>query len=262
VTAARAARRLAVAFAFALSFVASDVDAWPAPLMERLARDARRLVPASLHRLLAEREEPSFQQMRRLPPELGLMLARDLQGGRLRPSTLDALRSEADVPVELLRGTRVSEGLVRLGAIAWLPAHLSDPVLAGGAEGFPSGVVREYYAFVESNLSKIPVVLEDAASLDLASNDLPDYWQALVDRSRAQAAVIRSEMYVRGRVVDHRAIDYRSPVFAVASLSYSRTVTAIAATWLALWREANGDLTRRPATRPVVPPPLSPGVQP
>jgi hypothetical protein len=30
----------------------------------------------------------------------------------------------------------------------------------------------------------------------------------------------------------------------VASLSYSRAVTAIAATWLALWRESRGDLTR------------------
>jgi hypothetical protein len=45
-------------------------------------------------------------------------------------------------------------------------------------------------------------------------------------------------------VVDHRTIDYRSPVFGVASLSYSRAVTAIAATWLALWRDSRGDLTR------------------
>jgi len=260
VTAARPARCLAAVLVVLLA--ATEAAAWPAPLLDRLVRDARRLVPASLHRLLAEREEPSFEQMRRVPPELGLLLARDLQSGRLKPPTLAALVAQAEAPAEMLRDGRVSEGLVRLGALAWLPAHLSDPVLAGGAEGFPSGVAREYYAFVESNLSKIPVVLEDGASLELASDELPAHWQALVDRSRAQAAVIRSEMYVRGRVVDHRSLDYRSPVFAVASLSYSRTVTAIAATWLALWREANGDLTRRPTTRPVVPPQLSPGVQP
>lgn len=259
-TVARVARALAVAFA--LSLVAKDAAAWPASLLERLARDARRLVPASLHRLLAEREEPSFEQMRRLPPDVGRLLAHDLQGGRLKPPTLGALRAQSEAPVALLREGRVSEGLVRLGALAWLPAHLSDPVLAGGAEGFPSGVAREYYAFVESNLGKIPVVLEDRSALELGSSELPAYWQALVDRSREQSAVIRSEMYVRGRVVSHRSLDYRSPVFAVASLSYSRTVTAIAATWLALWREANGDLTRRPATRPVAPPSLSPGVQP
>jgi hypothetical protein len=58
--------------------------------------------------------------------------------------------------------------------------------------------------------------------------------------------VIGAELFTNGRVVDHRRIDYRSPVFGVASLSYSRAVTAIAATWLAVWREARGDLTRTP----------------
>jgi hypothetical protein len=53
--------------------------------------------------------------------------------------------------------------------------------------------------------------------------------------------------------VDHRTLDYRSPVFGVGSLAYSRAVTAIAATWLAVWREAQGDLTRMPAPREVRP---------
>jgi hypothetical protein len=122
-------------------------------------------------------------------------------------------------------------------------------------------VAREYYAFVETSLSKIPVVLDDRAALELAASDLPSYWQALVDRSREQSVVIRGEMWRRGRVVDHRSLDYRSPVFGVASIAYSRSVTAIAATWLALWREANGDVTRQPATRPVAPR-LSSGVRP
>ena len=54
-------------------------------------------------------------------------------------------------------------------------------------------------------------------------------------------------------MVDHRTLDYRSPVFGVASLSYSRAVTAIAATWLAVWREARGDLTRIPSPATVTP---------
>ena len=53
--------------------------------------------------------------------------------------------------------------------------------------------------------------------------------------------------------MDHRSIDYRSPVFAVASLSYSRAVNGIAATWLAVWREAHGDTTRMPKAREVEP---------
>jgi len=250
------------ALALGLCLCASQAGAWPAALVERLARDARRLVPASLHRLLAEREAASFEQMRRLPPDLAQGLARDLPNGRLDDKTLAALRAYTGAPVELLRDGDVSEGLVRLGALAWLPAHLSDPVLVAGGRGFPSGVAREYYAFVEASLSKMPVVLDDAAALELRVGDLPAYWQGLIDRSRVQSGVIRGELFQSGRVVDHRSLDYRSPVFGVASISYSRSVTAIAATWLALWRQANGDLTRRPATRPVTPPHLSTGVRP
>jgi hypothetical protein len=65
--------------------------------------------------------------------------------------------------------------------------------------------------------------------------------------------VIGDELFKNGRALDHRRIDFRSPVFGVASLSYSRAVTAIAATWLAVWREAHGDTTRLPKPREVVP---------
>jgi hypothetical protein len=53
--------------------------------------------------------------------------------------------------------------------------------------------------------------------------------------------------------VSYRTIDFRSPVYGVASLSYSRAVTGIAATWLAVWRDAHGDLTR-PARQRIVTP--------
>ena len=51
---------------------------------------------------------------------------------------------------------------------------------------------------------------------------------------------------MNGRVVDHRRLDYRSPAWAVSSLAYSRAVTAVAASWLAVWREAHGDTTHTP----------------
>jgi hypothetical protein len=73
--------------------------------------------------------------------------------------------------------------------------------------------------------------------------------------------VIRTELFKNGRLVSHRAIDYRSPVLGVAWLSYSRAVTAIAATWLAVWREARGDVTRQPKPQIVAPvdaPPVPP----
>jgi hypothetical protein len=226
---------------------------WPAAIVESLARDARRLVPRSLSQLMADREKEIFEAARTMSPELGQALVVDLNAGRLRPATVAVLEGQATDVLDLLHQGRLTEGVVRLGALMRLPADLSDPVLTGGPEGYPAGVAREYYAFVADSLGRIPVVLDDPPALKLQRRELPRYWNGLLERSRLQAEVIRFELFRGGRVVDHRTIDYRSPVFGVASLSYSRAVTAIAATWLAVWRDARGDLTRIPSPRAVRP---------
>jgi hypothetical protein len=250
----RALARVFPAAALA-ALTAAPAGAWPDALLTALGRDARRLVPPSLAALLAEREPQVLEEARRFPIPLSQRLALDLPAGRLSAETLSALEAHAASALELLRERRISEGIVRLGATLRVPADLADPVLAAGPEGYPAGVVREYYAFVAGSLDKIPVVLDDPPALKLERERLPGYWQALVERSRSQSPVILSGLFREGRVVDHRTLDYRSPVFGVASLSYSRAVTAIAATWTALWREARGDLTRVPSPTPVVPHP-------
>jgi len=239
---------------------AAEARAWTSPLMESLNRDARKLLPRSLRRLLAEREAQIVEEIRHFPPAVSQALAADLSAGTITPETQAACEAEAAVVVDLIKKQRLSEGLVRLGGLLRIPADVSDPVLAVGPEGYPPGVTREYYAFIEGYLAKIPVVLDDPAALKLERKALPAYWQTLLDRSRAQSATIRTEMVRDGRLVSHQSIDYRSPVYAVASLSYSRAVNAIAATWIAVWREAHGDTTRLPKPREVVPrdgPPLA-----
>ena len=223
--------------------------------MGALSRDARKLLPRSLSRLLGERESFVLDEARRFPPDLARALAQDLPSGRLREETLAALAAHADAAFRLLKEGQVSEGLVRLGGLLRIPADLSDPVLSVGPEGWPPGLTREYYALFTANLGRMPVVLDDRAALKLTRKELPALWQSLVDRSRAQVPVVRGELFKDGRVVDHRRLDYRSPAWAVSSLAYSRAVTATAATWLAVWREANGDTTRMPTAREVVPEP-------
>jgi hypothetical protein len=227
--------------------------AWPAETMTALGRDARRLLPRSLARLLGEREAQINQGLRRFPPDILRALAVDIRAGRLRAETLAALDYETRRVVELLQEGQVSEGLVRLGGLLRVPADLSDPILAGLPDGWPAGVPREYYALFEANLDRMPVVLDEATPLDAKRTQLPAVWQSLLDRSRPQAPVIRGEFFRQGRLVDHRRLDYRSPAWAVASISYSRAVTGIAATWLAVWREARGDTTSMGRTRPVSP---------
>ena len=247
-------RRSFAALAAAAAFLAaSEAGAWPSAIMESLNRDARRLMPRTLARLMADREKEIFEEARAFPPELSQALAADLSAGALRPETLARLDAHAKEAANLLREQRVSEGVVKLGALLRIPADLSDPVLSAGPEGYPLGVTREYYTFVTGSLDKIPIVVDDASALKLDRRRLGGYWQGVLGRSRMDSPVIRTELWKNGRLVSHRAIDYRNPVFGVASLSYSRAVTAIAATWLAVWREARGDLTRQPKPYVVTP---------
>ncbi len=244
-------RRLAGALA-CLAFIVptAPAQAWPVTLTEAIFRDARRLVPKSLFALLTEREKEILEAAQRFPPELSQAMAVDVSRGELQPATLARLDAHAEGALTLIKQQRLSEGLVAMGALLRIPADLSDPILSVGAAGYPPGVTNEYYLFVAASLPRIPVVLEDKQALSLDRGALPRYWKATLERSRSDSAVIRTELFRDGRVVDHRRIDYRNPVFGVASLAYSRAVNSIAATWLALWREARGDLTRMP--RPVV----------
>lgn len=249
-----------------LAALPTAAGAWPADAVVAITRDARRLLPRSLNKLLGERESMVKDELARFPPELSRRLAADLSSGRLSPQTLEALQAEVDRVAAMLHEGRMSEGLPRLGALARIPADLSDPMLAAGPEGWPPGLVREYYALFAANLTRMPVVLEDRAVLDTSRQQLPALWQSVLDRSRAQAPTVRAEMYRDGRVVSARSLDYRSPAWAVSSLAYSRAVAAVAATWLAAWRSANGDLTNVPGTRVAVPrdapPPTADGRRP
>lgn len=236
--------RAAIA-ALALLALATKASAWPAETMAAIGRDGRRLLPQTLSRLLGERERQIQDGVSRFPPQLLRALAQDQLAGELRPETLAALDAEVGAAVALLRERRVSEGLVRLGSLLRVTADLSDPVLAAGREGWPPGLPGEYYSLFAANLGRMPVVLDDPAALELTRAQLPQLWRSLVERSRGQVPTIRRELFRGGRVVSHTALDYRSPAWAMASLAYSRAVTATAATWLATWRDARGDTTRR-----------------
>jgi hypothetical protein len=247
--------------AIAVFLAAPDAGAWPSALMESLNRDARRLVPRTLARLMAEREKEIFEEARAFPVPLAQAMAADLTTGSLRPETVAALDARAFEASALIRERKVSDGIVKLGALMRIPADLADPVLSAGPEGYPLGVTREYYDFISFSLDKIPVVVDNEPALRMPRRGLGPYWQTVLGRSRIDSPVIRTELFRQGRVVSHRTIDYRSPVFGVASLSYSRAVTAIAATWLAVWRDVRGDVTRIPAPAVVAPtdaPPVSP----
>ncbi len=236
-----------------LLLLAAQAQAWPGDAMTAISRDACRLLPSSLARLLTAREREVQLAAARLAPELASALAQDHASGVLRPETLALVDGEIDQVVLLLREQRVSEGLVRLGGLVRVAGDLSDPVLAAGAGGWPPGLEREYYALFAANFAQMPVVLDDPRALRISRRELGGVLQSLVSRSRGQTGTLLTELVRDGRVVSHRALDFRSPAWAVSSLAYSRAVTATAAIWLVAWREVRGDQTRMRQARPVAP---------
>jgi hypothetical protein len=231
---------------------ARPVLAWTPTLEQSLYRDAQKLLPRSLAMLMEQREKAVLEAARQPPPGLAGFRT-ELAGGALRPETLSAFEAELKGATDMMQKRQLGAGLVRMGAVIRVAADVCDPALTQQGE-IPPAVLAEYYAFLEANLQKIPVVVDDPTALELARADLPSYWQSLLTRSRGDVPVILTEMIQNGRVVRHQSIDYRSPVFGVGSLAYSRAVTGIAATWLATWRSVRGDMGRIRAPRVVRPP--------
>jgi hypothetical protein len=229
---------------FALLLIgAAPAAAWPPELEQALYRDAQKLLPKSLAGLLHDREPLVLAAAHQPSPEL-LDWPSEISAGHIRPETAEAIDAQLRDAATLMQQRQLSEGLIRLGALFRIAADVSDPVMCVGSETFPPGVTTEYYSFVRKNLDKIPLVIDDPHALKLKREELAPYWQALLARSREDAPVIRIELFQNGRLVRHETLDYRSPVFGVGSLAYSRAVNGVAATWLAGWRSVRGDMGR------------------
>ncbi len=95
-------------------------------------------------------------------------------------------------------------------------------------------------------------------SLRITLDAVPGFLGDVAAKTPAQAAMLRAEGQEDGRVLPSAEIDFRSPVFAVASTAYSRSVSAVAATWIAIWRSAGGDMTRQKPPRIINPRPSEP----
>ena len=225
----------------------AKADAWPADLSQRIARDALKLVPQSLAELFRSSEEDIFADARTSPmPALSLVYL-DLPKGRLGAPTQAALGQEFWERVRALQGTDFRGAVIALGATYRLAVDLADPGVGSGLgnDAKARAIRREFYLFVAANRDKIPLVVVRPESMRMKLDALPVFLGEVVEKTEAPAALLRAEGQENGRVLLHGEIDFRSPVFAVASTAYSRSVSAVAATWIAIWRAAGGDMKRQ-----------------
>ena len=236
---------------------AREASAWPADLSQKIAKDAVKLLPKSLAELFKDHENEIFGEGRSTQMSSLSLVYADLPKGRLTEKTKDAIATEIATRQKALHGADFKAAVIALGATYRLAVDLADPAVGEGLGSDAKGraIRREFYAFVDDNLGKIPVVLVEPASLRLKPEAVPGYLERVAARTPAQSALLRVEGQEGGRVMKAGSIDFRSPVFAVASTAYSRSVSAVAATWIAIWRASGGDMQRQKPPRIINPRP-------
>lgn len=249
-------RSIACAF-LALALVPLRAEAWPADLSERIARDALRLLPRSLAEAFLANEAEIFADARISRMPALPLLYEDVRKGRLGAPSQAALAEEFAERVEALQGGDFRAAVIALGATYRLAVDLADPAVGAGLgdDVKARAIRREFYAFVTASVDKIPVVVVAPEAMRLDLLRVPAFLDEVVARTPPQTARLREEAQEGGRVLAAREIDFRSPVFAVASTAYSRSVSAVAATWIAIWRSAGGDMQRIRTPRLVKPRP-------
>src|SRR5258705_13955269 len=89
---------------------------------------------------------------------------------------------------------------------------------------------------------RFPLVFYGPANDGLAKNDFKAFTTGVLERARTEDGTLAHAYAEAPSWNDPAAFDDRSVPFAIASLSYSRSVTDIVQAWLAAWRLCHGDL--------------------
>jgi hypothetical protein len=220
----------------------APASAWTAATRVVMIDDAVKLMPPSLRTVLEHRRN-------------------DLRRGMLEPMTLEdsaahrppwdggALATSVDAAArDLVSGaeTRVSFHDVarRFGVLAHFVADAGFPPGASGSTGAPR--YAHFAAFCETRRTRFPLVFYGHDNDALSKNDFKSFTAAILDRARAEDANLARAYADAPSWNDSASFDDRSVPFAIASLSYSRSVTDIVQAWLAAWRQCHGDLAGTP----------------
>jgi len=238
--------RSAVLGILTLGWLASPAFAWTPATRIGMVDEAVRLMPPSL-RLVLERHRADITR--------GAVeaLAHEDDPGHLAPQNQGSLdRSVADAARDLVQSVEGTQPIrqiaYRFGVLAHYVADAGFPPGVGGTD-----VGRRYADFAkfcESRRSRFPLVFYGQDDADLAKGDFQAFARAAIERARTDGDALERAYVAAGTPPAPSAFDDRSVPFAVASISYSRTVTDIVRAWTAAWAAAGGDLGGAPYAKP------------
>jgi hypothetical protein len=132
----------------------------------------------------------------------------------------------------------------RFGVLAHYVADAGFPPGAAGAGGAPR--YAHFAGFCETRRARFPFVFYGHDNASLSRDDFKSFTLAIVERARAEDITLARAYAQAGQGNDAAVFDDRSIPFAIASLSYSHSVTDIVQAWLAAWRECHGDFAGTP----------------
>lgn len=220
--------------------------AWVPETRIQMIDEAVRLMPASLRIALERQREALLRGM--LEP----MIAEDSPEHRpaWAEGRLDAaMEGEARALIDSLgRPGSFADVARRFGALAHYVVDAGFAPLAGGSAD--ERRYTHFAAFCESRRERFPLVFYGHDDPDLGAGDYRAFALRLLEQAREDDRTLARAYAAAGDPPDPRAFDDRSVPFAIASLSYSRSITNVVRAWLAAWESADGDLGRTPYRKP------------
>lgn len=227
------------------SLTAFPLLAWSPKTEIAMTQLALELGPRDLARIV-EMHEQAFEEGlsagRR--EELRGKLADHLatRDGRLQ----DRIIEEASAIVEAIRSREPMETIVyRLGVVSHLVGDANNPFMTFESTKLESRRA-DYESYLERRLVKFRPVFYgidrrfDPRSLIARS----------VRRSSGYGPMLEYEYFRGGEIRSSRAFDDRSTAFAVASLSYSHSITDLVNVYYAIWNRVEGDVRGARRLRP------------
>jgi hypothetical protein len=224
--------------------VAAPCGAWPAEAYRAMVYDALALLPPSLGRVLARRDEALIAGVQSLESETASTIARDGRRGELSDELVRDVEARIERVVRMVDERRpFRETAVELGRLLRIAADLSDPTILGAGSPELRRVAPEYMRFIGLNLTKIPLVLDSSVPSTVQGASIESVLDRVTRATTASVRPLSNAFWSEGRIVPATSFDYRSVPYAETSLSYSRGVTAASYLWLSAWAKANGDFT-------------------
>jgi hypothetical protein len=220
----------------------AEALAWTAATRVVMIDDAVKLMPSTLRSVLEKRKNDILRGMLEPMMQEDAPPHRPAWDGGALPASVSAAAHD------LVSGTASHASFRdiarRFGVLAHFVADAGFPPQAAGAGG--AARYAHFAALCENRRARFPLVFYGHDNDALLKDDFIAFTSGVLERARKEDGNLARAYAEAPSWDDPPSFDDRSVPFAIASLSYSHTVTDIVQAWLAAWRDCQGDLGGTP----------------